>query len=85
MSPKPVVFDEDNPEWSAADFAEAKRGEDIPAVIRQAFPRTRGPQQAPTKAPVSIRLDRDVLEHYRATGSGWQSRINAALRKAAGL
>jgi uncharacterized protein (DUF4415 family) len=34
---------------------------------------------------VSIRLDQDVLEKYRATGKGWQARMNADLRKAAGL
>ncbi|NNM72068.1 BrnA antitoxin family protein [Enterovirga aerilata] len=34
---------------------------------------------------VSIRLDRDVLEHFQADGPGWQERINDALRKAAGL
>ena len=33
---------------------------------------------------VSIRLDRDVLEHFQADGAGWQERINAALRKAIG-
>ncbi len=37
------------------------------------------------KRPVSLRLDADVVAHYRRTGSGWQSRINAALRKAAKL
>jgi uncharacterized protein (DUF4415 family) len=33
---------------------------------------------------VSLRIDQDVLEHFQAGGSGWQDRINAALRKAAG-
>ena len=33
---------------------------------------------------VSIRIDQDVLEHFQADGPGWQERINAALRKAAG-
>ena len=50
-------------------------------------------EPAPAKAPslpnaretVSLRLDRDVLEHFQADGPGWQDRINAALRKAAGL
>ena len=45
----------------------------------------RGAQKAPTKQPVSLRLDQDVLEHFRATGPGWQRRINAALRKVAKL
>ncbi len=33
---------------------------------------------------VSLRIDSDVLEHFQAGGAGWQDRINAALRKAAG-
>ncbi|WP_422370410.1 BrnA antitoxin family protein [Hoeflea sp.] len=37
------------------------------------------------KEMVSIRLDRAVLEHFQEDGPGWQDRINAALRKAAGL
>jgi uncharacterized protein (DUF4415 family) len=42
----------------------------------------RGPQKAPTKQQVTLRLDRDVVERFRATGAGWQGRINEALRKA---
>ncbi len=48
-----------------------------------------GPAQAAAipgvKEMVSLRLDQDVLEHFQADGPGWQDRINAALRKAAGL
>lgn len=36
------------------------------------------------KELVSIRIDQDVLEHFQEDGPGWQDRINAALRKAAG-
>jgi uncharacterized protein (DUF4415 family) len=36
------------------------------------------------KEMVSLRLDRDVLDFFQADGPGWQDRINAALRKAAG-
>jgi len=43
------------------------------------------PRKAAPKEAVNIRLDPDVLAHFRATGRGWQSRINQALRKAAGL
>ncbi|NGO53559.1 BrnA antitoxin family protein [Allomesorhizobium camelthorni] len=34
---------------------------------------------------VSIRIDRDVLDYFQEDGPGWQERINAALREAAGL
>jgi len=43
----------------------------------------RGPQKAQTKKPVTIRIDRDVLASYKATGPGWQSRMNDALKRAA--
>ena len=36
------------------------------------------------KELVSLRIDQDVLEHFREGGPGWQDRINDALRKAAG-
>ncbi|CAI8411818.1 MAG: hypothetical protein CNE91_04045 [SAR116 cluster bacterium MED-G04] len=34
-----------------------------------------------TKERITIRLDRDLVEHYRASGRGWQSMINSDLRK----
>jgi len=37
-----------------------------------------------TKETVSLRIDRDVLDFFQEDGPGWQDRINAALRKAAG-
>jgi uncharacterized protein (DUF4415 family) len=54
---------------------------------------TTKPVEAPPKAPlsppgvkemVSLRIDRDVLDFFQEAGPGWQDRINAALRKAAG-
>jgi uncharacterized protein (DUF4415 family) len=43
------------------------------------------PKSAVTKTSVTLRLDPDVLVVFGATGRGWQGRMNAALRKAAGL
>lgn len=46
------------------------------------FKRTRGPQKArPVKTQVTLRLDPDVVAHFRAAGPGWQSRINEKLRE----
>ena len=36
------------------------------------------------KELVSLRIDRDVLDHFQESGPGWQDRINDALRAAAG-
>jgi len=42
--------------------------------------RRRGPQKAPRKIPVSMRLSPEVVEGLRATGNGWQRRADEALR-----
>lgn len=39
----------------------------------------RGPQKTPTKERVTIRLSQDVVERFRASGAGWQTRMNAVL------
>jgi len=75
----------DNPKWTAGDFKRAKPAQDLPPDILAAFPRTRGEQKAPKKIPVSLRLSPEVVEHFKASGPGWQSRIDETLRKAAGL
>jgi uncharacterized protein (DUF4415 family) len=70
--------------------------EDIPELTDEWFKRAnlyhggklvrRGrPPLASPKESTSLRLDADVLAYYRRSGRGWQSRINAALRKAAKL
>jgi uncharacterized protein (DUF4415 family) len=57
----------------------------LPPHILAAFPNTRGPQTAPKKVPVSIRLSPEVVEHFKKTGPGWQTRIDEALKKVVGL
>ena len=37
------------------------------------------------KKQITLRLDADIVEHFRKTGRGWQTRINEALREATGL
>ncbi|WP_062731905.1 BrnA antitoxin family protein [Sphingobium abikonense] len=78
---RPVIFDEDNPEWTAEDFARARPISDFPELAA-AFPKTKvGRPRGSNKEQVSLRIDKDVLERFRAGGPGWQSRINEALRK----
>lgn len=59
----------------ADDFFETMT--DAPTPIRRGRPRSGDP-----KLLVSLRLDRVVVERFRAGGSGWQARLNAVLRKA---
>ena len=74
-------------ELNAADIRAMRPAPEVlPAELVALLPRRqpgqRGPQKGPVKQQVTLRLDRDVLDRFRATGDGWQSRINTALRKA---
>ena len=73
----------DNPEWTEGDFAVARPFAETFPELAEALRRQRGSQRAPTKVPVTIRLDRSVVEAFKATGTGWQTRMNAVLRDAA--
>ena len=42
--------------------------------------RRRGPQKAPLKRVVTIRLSADVVDAFKATGAGWQTRVDSALK-----
>jgi uncharacterized protein (DUF4415 family) len=68
---------------------------DARAAAERAFKAVTAPKKPPeltarpatppgAKEMVSLRIDRDVLDYFQADGPGWQDRINAALRKAAG-
>ena len=79
---KPPLVDDENPEWTDEDFARARPITDFPHLAA-AFPKSKGGRpRGSNKQAVSLRLDREVLEKFRATGPGWQSRINEALRRA---
>lgn len=85
MSNKPVVFDDDNPEWTEEDFARARPAGELPPALLATFPNGRrrvGRPAGSDKQLVSIRLDKDVIDKFKAAGPGWQTRINAALRRA---
>jgi len=76
--------DEENPEWTAEEIRRARPLLDVlPAAAVEALRRyqgQRGPQKSPTKVMITLRVDRDVVAAYRATGAGWQTRANEALR-----
>lgn len=81
--PNPELIDDDNPEWTKEDFARAIPFNQLPSLLKETLAsRRRGPQKAPTKVQISLRLSPEVLQHYKATGAGWQARIDEALQKA---
>lgn len=72
------------PEEDAAITADALTDPDNPPAAELLRRRGR-PASANPKLPVKLRLDPDVVDAFKAKGPGWQSRMNEALRKAAGL
>lgn len=54
----------------------------LPNIVAAHKVGVRGPQKAPKKVPLSIRLSPDVVAHFKSTGPGWQQRMDHALRDA---
>jgi uncharacterized protein (DUF4415 family) len=55
----------------------------LPAEVIAAFAKAKtGRPRGSNKEQVALRIDKDVLAKFRATGPGWQTRINEALRRA---
>lgn len=77
------VDPDDAPVWPDEAFGRAEFAEGG-KIIRKAsgtLTRPRGrPRAEKPKLQVSLRLDQDVLDGIKATGAGWQSRVNEALR-----
>ena len=69
-------------EWhkGAKPASEAFAPETYAALVAMKRPRGR-PKADETKVFTAIRLDADLLETFKATGKGWQTRVNAALRQ----
>ncbi len=69
-------------ELTAEDFRRFRRASDAlsPSLAAKLATRRRGAQKAPTKERITIRLSRDVVIEFRATGEGWQTRMDRALR-----
>ena len=70
-------------ELTTEDMKKFKPASEVLPDLVQEFKRSqgeRGPQKAPIKERITIRLDADVVEHFRGTGKGWQTRLNDALK-----
>jgi uncharacterized protein (DUF4415 family) len=77
--------DPDNPLLRGDQLRRLRPAHEVrPELVARQLRRERGrPKSEKTKQQVTLRIDRDVIEKFRSTGQGWQSRINNALRKAA--
>jgi uncharacterized protein (DUF4415 family) len=69
-------------ELTKEDFKDFRPSSEVlsPALVAKLSTRKRGPQKAPVKDRITIRLSKEVVEKFRATGEGWQVRVDTALR-----
>ncbi|WP_176441830.1 BrnA antitoxin family protein [Granulicella rosea] len=79
-SDAPIPYDPEDGPYDPNDDAAVDAYWDAATIIHG--PGKRGPQKAPPKQLVSLRLSRSVLEYFRATGPGWQTRIDETLKRA---
>lgn len=80
-----IAADPDDAEATDEQLAQAKPFAEALPHLAAAIKRTRGPGKRPAKEVVTLRLDPDVVAAFKASGTGWQTRVNDALRKAVRL
>ena len=71
----------DNPEITAEEFAQMRPFAEVFPDLAASIRKARETPKEPTKRLVSLRLSGEVIDKYKAGGDGWQSRIDADLRK----
>jgi len=78
MRDQDSVSDADNPITDVSDWdgAVMKIGTQVVGTVR-----TRGLQKAPKKVPMTIRLSPEVVAYFKATGDGWQTRLDMILQQ----
>lgn len=85
--PNPELIDDENPEWTEEDFARARPASEVlpellgaEAAAELLKPKRGRPPKAVRKHAINIRLSAEVLEYFRATGPGWQTRVDEVLK-----
>ncbi len=81
----PELTDKDNPELTPEEIRAMRPAAevlppDLVAILPKRKRGERGPQKAPVKQQVTLRLDAAVLAYFKTKGRGWQTRINEALK-----
>ncbi len=84
--PNPELIDDENPEWTTEQIARTRPASEVlpqifDAQVAQEMLKPRGrPRATHPKERINIRLSHDVITHFKASGDGWQTRIDAALK-----
>ena len=85
--PNPELIDDEIPEWTEEDFARARPAREVlpeifPPEIAAEMLKPRGrPRKSKTKVHLNLRLSPEVVEYFKTTGPGWQTRVDEALKE----
>lgn len=85
--PNPELVDDENPEWTAEKFANARPAREVlpqifGAKVAKELLKPRGrPRAEHPKERINIRLSQEVVAYFKSAGDGWQTRIDSALRQ----
>lgn len=79
-SKKELAYDKDSPQFTREMMKRSLRFQQLPQGLQQTLRAIQDGRKKPNKVAVSIRLSQDVVDQLRASGSGWQSRVDEALR-----
>jgi len=84
LQPPPPDFDDDAPELTDAEIKELRPAREWFAEHGIPMPTPRGrPKAEKTKVSVTMRVDGDVVDYFKRSGPGWQTRMHAVLAKEA--
>lgn len=82
-TPEPEMIDDDLPELDDDFFRRARPAAEVMGEAFMARARKPGRPKAETpKVPVKLRFDAGIVAHLRASGRGWQTRVNEMLAEA---
>lgn len=88
VKPNPHMTDAENPPLTKADFAKMRAAREVlgdrfvDAQVAARKSKGGRPKAARTKTQVTVRLDPEIVDYFKARGPGWQSRLNESLRLA---
>ncbi|GJD96527.1 BrnA antitoxin family protein [Methylobacterium iners] len=79
-----IAADPDNPELTEEEFARMRPAREVlPPGVLDALTKRGRPKSAKPKVLLSLRIDREVVETFKATGAGWQTRMQITLARQA--
>jgi uncharacterized protein (DUF4415 family) len=78
--PNPELIDDENPAWTEEMIREARPAAEVVPKIVEAHRRGR-PVKEDKKRQLTLRLSPEVVDYFKSTGSGWQTRLDEALKE----